>query len=73
MTKGLDLNAYLDANLIGTPDQVCEKVAALEQAGVDHLCSLLFVGSTVEEMLAQIRDFARHVTGGVRAGLRRSR
>ena len=29
MTKGVDLDAYLDVNLVGTPDQVCEKVAAL--------------------------------------------
>jgi alkanesulfonate monooxygenase SsuD/methylene tetrahydromethanopterin reductase-like flavin-dependent oxidoreductase (luciferase family) len=61
MTKGVDLDAYLGANLIGAPDQVCEKVAALQEAGVDHLCSLLFVGNTVEEMLAQIRAFARYV------------
>jgi alkanesulfonate monooxygenase SsuD/methylene tetrahydromethanopterin reductase-like flavin-dependent oxidoreductase (luciferase family) len=26
MTKGVDLDAYFDANLIGTPDEVCAKV-----------------------------------------------
>jgi probable F420-dependent oxidoreductase len=61
MTKGVGLDRYLDMNLIGTPDQVCEKVAAYEKAGVDHLSALLFVGNTVEEMLGQIRLFARHV------------
>ena len=61
MTKGVDLNAYLRLNLIGTPDEVCAKVAAFAEAGVDHLCGLLFVGNTVEEMRDQIRAFARHV------------
>lgn len=28
---------------------------------MDHVCSLLFVGNTVEEMRYQIREFARHV------------
>jgi probable F420-dependent oxidoreductase len=61
MTKGIDLEAYLDINLVGTPDQVCEKVAALAAAGCEHLTALLFVGNTVEEMREQIRAFARHV------------
>jgi alkanesulfonate monooxygenase SsuD/methylene tetrahydromethanopterin reductase-like flavin-dependent oxidoreductase (luciferase family) len=61
MTKGVDLDRYVDINLVGTPDQVCEKVAAFEAAGVEHLCSLLFVGNTVEEMANQIRRFARDV------------
>jgi probable F420-dependent oxidoreductase len=61
MTKGVDLDAYLDLNLVGSPDQVCEKVAAYDRAGVDHLTALLFVGNTVEEMRDQIRRFATHV------------
>lgn len=61
MTKGVDLDAYLAANLIGTPDEVCEKVAAFEQAGLDHFCATLFVGNTVGEMLDQMRAFARYV------------
>lgn len=61
MTKGVDVDDYLKLNLIGTPDEVCAKVAAYADAGVRHLCGLLFVGNTVEEMRAQIRAFARHV------------
>jgi probable F420-dependent oxidoreductase len=61
MTRGVDLDAYLSANLIGTPDEVCEKVAAFEQAGLNHFCATLFVGNTVEEMLDQMRAFARYV------------
>lgn len=61
MTKGVDIPAYIASNLIGTPDQVCENVAAYQKAGVEHLSSLLFVGNTVDEMADQIRAFARHV------------
>jgi alkanesulfonate monooxygenase SsuD/methylene tetrahydromethanopterin reductase-like flavin-dependent oxidoreductase (luciferase family) len=61
MTKGVSLDAYLDMNLVGTPDQVCEKVAAYQRAGLDHLTALLFVGNTVAEMRQQIRQFARQI------------
>jgi len=61
MTKGMDQDAYLDVNLVGTPDSVCEKVEVLGKAGVAHLTALLFVANTVEEMRAQIRRFACHV------------
>ncbi|MGH3624110.1 MAG: LLM class flavin-dependent oxidoreductase [Sciscionella sp.] len=61
MTKGVDIDAYLEMNLVGTPDQVCAKVAAYQDAGLDHLCALLFVGNTIEEMRAQIRAFAHHI------------
>ena len=61
MTKGIDLDAYVEANLIGTPDEVCRKVAAFEQAGLQHFCATLFVANTVDDMLDQIRAFARHV------------
>jgi alkanesulfonate monooxygenase SsuD/methylene tetrahydromethanopterin reductase-like flavin-dependent oxidoreductase (luciferase family) len=61
MTKGVGLDAYLDINLIGTPDQVCEKIAAYQRAGLDHLTAPLFVGNTIGEMREQIRQFARYV------------
>jgi len=61
MTRGVDADAYIETNLIGTPDQVCRKVEAVEQAGVEHLCAILFVANTVYELLDQIRAFAREV------------
>ena len=60
-TKGVDLDAYFDANLIGTPDEVCAKVQVYQEAGLDHFCASLFVGNTVDELLDQMRLFARHV------------
>jgi hypothetical protein len=61
MTKGVSRDAYLAANLIGNPDEVCEKVAAFEQAGLDHFCATLFVGNTVNEVRDQMRMFSRYV------------
>jgi probable F420-dependent oxidoreductase len=61
MLKDVDLDTYVAGNLIGTPDEVCEKVAAFERAGLNHFCGTLFVADTVAEMLDQMRRFARYV------------
>ncbi len=59
--RGVSIESYLDVNLVGTPDTVCRKVEALQEAGVSHLCGLYFVGNSVDDMLKQVRDFAREV------------
>jgi probable F420-dependent oxidoreductase len=61
MMKGVDLDKYVADNLIGTPDEVCAKVAAFADAGLDGFYATLFVANTVDEMLEQMRLFARHV------------
>ena len=61
MTKDVDVDAYLAANLVGTPDEVCARVGKFEEAGLDHFCATLFVGNTVAEMMEQVRLFARYV------------
>jgi probable F420-dependent oxidoreductase len=61
MMKGVDEDKYVADNLIGTPDEVCAKVAAFEEAGLDALYATLFVANTVDEMLDQMRLFARYV------------
>lgn len=59
--KGVDVESYLALNLVGTPEQVIQKIGALEEAGVSHLCGLYFVGNTVDEMMGQVRAFAGEV------------
>lgn len=59
--KGVDIATYVDVNLVGTPETVSERIERLEAVGVSHLCGLYFVGNTVDEMLGQIRTFARDV------------
>ncbi|ORW84272.1 hypothetical protein AWC22_13600 [Mycobacterium riyadhense] len=61
MMKGVSLDKYVADNLIGTPEQVCAKVAAFEEAGLDGFYATLFVANTADEMLEQMRLFARHV------------
>jgi alkanesulfonate monooxygenase SsuD/methylene tetrahydromethanopterin reductase-like flavin-dependent oxidoreductase (luciferase family) len=61
MMKGVDLDKYVADNLIGTPEQVCAKVAAFEEAGLDGFYATLFVANTVDEMAEQMRLFARYV------------
>jgi probable F420-dependent oxidoreductase len=61
MMKGVGIDKYIADNLIGTPDEVCAKVAAFQEAGLDGFYATLFVANTVDEMLDQMRLFARYV------------
>jgi probable F420-dependent oxidoreductase len=61
MTRGVDIDEYLEMNLVGSIDQVIEKVDAYRSAGLDHLTALLFVANTVDELRDQMRTLARHV------------
>jgi alkanesulfonate monooxygenase SsuD/methylene tetrahydromethanopterin reductase-like flavin-dependent oxidoreductase (luciferase family) len=61
MMKGVDLDKYVADNLIGTPEQVCAKVAAFKEAGLDGFYATLFVANTVDEMVEQLRLFAQYV------------
>ncbi len=59
--SGVALAHMLDANLIGTAEEICRRVAVLEQAGVDHLAGLIFLGREVEEVLEQMEEFGESV------------
>jgi probable F420-dependent oxidoreductase len=59
--SGVALPEFLGANLIGTPEEVCRRVTALGQAGVDHLAGLVFPGRTAEEVLDQMEQFSTAV------------
>lgn len=53
--------AWQERNLIGTPEQVVERIAEYEAAGVTTLCGLLFAANTVEQTVEQITEFAESV------------
>lgn len=59
--KDVGIETYMTTNLLGTPDDIARQVEGLEAVGVSHLCGLYFVGNTVDEMLDQVRLFAKHV------------
>ncbi len=58
---GRDLSRQVEANLVGSPDLIVEKVGHLREAGVDHCCALMFPTVFVSEMLDQMQWFAESV------------
>jgi probable F420-dependent oxidoreductase len=50
-----------DINLIGTADEVIEKIERFRAAGVKHLCGTYFCADTVAELLDQMQGFAEAV------------
>jgi probable F420-dependent oxidoreductase len=58
---GRDLGHQVVANLVGSPDVILEKVAALHAIGVDHCSALMFPANSVAEMDEQIEWFATEV------------
>ncbi len=58
---GRDLSKQVEANLIGSPDTIIEKVQRYAEMGVQHCCALWFSTDTVEEMLDQMQWFAESV------------
>lgn len=55
---GRDLSRQVEANLIGSPEVILEKIDRLARIGVDHCCALMFPAETVDEMLEQMEWFA---------------
>lgn len=51
---------YERSNLLGTPDDVIERLRAYEQAGVSHL-GVVIIGDSMDELLADMEIFAERV------------
>jgi alkanesulfonate monooxygenase SsuD/methylene tetrahydromethanopterin reductase-like flavin-dependent oxidoreductase (luciferase family) len=47
--------------MIGSPDDIIEKVKEYEAAGVTHLTGLIFAVNTVEDFIKQMELFAKTV------------
>jgi probable F420-dependent oxidoreductase len=58
---GRDLSQQVVANLVGSPEQVVEKVGKLGEIGVQHCCALMFPADSVQEMNDQVQWFAEDV------------
>jgi probable F420-dependent oxidoreductase len=56
-----DFNRAINSNLIGTPEMIKERVAALIEAGVTMFGSLSFLSPNVQDMLEHIQFFAEEV------------
>ena len=52
---------FEEINLIGTADDIIEKIETLRDTGAIHLSGLLFPANSVEEMKDQMQRFAEAV------------
>ena len=59
--KEQDLSKTEELNLIGTPSQIVEQAKKLEEAGLKHLCGLMFVGDVIDEVISQMEIFSEEV------------
>ncbi len=59
--KNQNIDSFLEFNLIGTPEDIKEKIRLYEAAGVTHLAALVFTVQTVAEMERQMAIFAEDV------------
>ncbi len=48
-------------NLVGTPQQVIDRIGAYQEAGVTHLAGIMFGVNSVRSFLNQMEQFATHV------------
>jgi probable F420-dependent oxidoreductase len=58
VSKGV---TFEEMDLIGTADEIIEKVRRYELAGVEHVCGILFPANSVAELKEQIHQFAEGV------------
>ena len=54
------VNEFRVRNLLGSPDEIVDQLRAFQEAGADHI-GLIFLGQTVDELLADVDAFAQHV------------
>lgn len=59
--KGFDVDGFSAENLIGSPEQVVERVAALRDAGATELAGMIVVGNDEAELADQMSMFAEEV------------
>jgi alkanesulfonate monooxygenase SsuD/methylene tetrahydromethanopterin reductase-like flavin-dependent oxidoreductase (luciferase family) len=53
--------AFEEANLIGTVDELVEKIQRLAEAGVTHLCGTYFTADNLDELKDQMQIFAQDI------------
>jgi probable F420-dependent oxidoreductase len=59
--KDIDLSALEGHNLIGSPDEIVERIHHYSAAGVTHFCSLIFGTDSIEDTLEQMQLFSEAI------------
>ncbi len=55
------VNDLLDRNIIGSIDEVIERISVLEQAGMTHCAAMVFPSSCITEYIDQMDEFAEFI------------
>ena len=53
--------SFEERNLVGSPEEICERIRAYEKVGVTTCAGILFVANSVPEMQETIELFGREV------------
>lgn len=59
--QGQDMDRLIDCNLIGSPDEVIERIGRFQEAGVTMLPTMSFISPSVDATIEDINTFAREV------------
>ncbi|MBI2184963.1 MAG: LLM class flavin-dependent oxidoreductase [Thaumarchaeota archaeon] len=59
-TARIPVEEFRERSLVGSPDEIIERVEEYKEAGVTHV-EMLFMCSTMEELLGQMKLFSREV------------
>ena len=63
--QGLDLSDCMERDLIGTPEEVAERIAAYVDAGVTSFPAILFTANDMSAFMDEMKWFAEDVMGKV--------
>lgn len=64
--RSVDMGKLVEANLIGTPGEIVERVKTFEEAGASLMATMSFISPTVEATLEDIQYFAEEVFAAFR-------
>ncbi len=59
--KDVDLSRVEQYNLVGTAEEICDKVRLYADAGVTHFCALIFGTASIEDTVEQMQFFSEEV------------
>lgn len=59
--RGQNMNRLVESNLIGSPEEIVERVGQFKDAGVTLLSTMSFISPTVDETIDDINYFAAEV------------
>jgi probable F420-dependent oxidoreductase len=65
--RGQDMDRLVESNLIGSPEEIIERTAAFQKAGVTLFSTMSFISPTIDATLEDIEYFAAEVMPAFRS------